>query len=136
MRTGEIFVTCMITLILFNFFYYAITGRNWQIDIIGGVAGFLTLVAGVSIIAGIQFVGSGVNTEGIKILFGFGCLLNLLFQIKVGHGFPMGFGLLTNVFDAFTSSSDFLGFGVFITSVLGLTIIISGLLVIVGGSGA
>jgi hypothetical protein len=134
-RTGEIFIVCMIVLILFNFFYYAVSGANWPIDLLGGVVGFLGVIASIGIIAGIQVLGSGINTEGIKILFGFGCLLNILFKISVG-GFPIGLGLLTNVFQAFTSSSDFLGFGMFITSVLGLTIIISGLLVIVGGSGA
>jgi len=134
-RTGEIFIICMIMLILFNFFYYAVSGANWMIDVAGGVVGFLGVIASVGIIAGIQVLGSGINTEGIKILFGFGCLLNILFKINVG-GFPIGLGLLTNVFNAFTSSSDFLGFGMFITSVIGLTIIISGLLIIVGGSGA
>lgn len=132
MNASTVFMFCMVTLLIFNFIYVSSTPQQLQIITIGAVVGFIAEILAIGIIGGVQIFGSGLNPASIRILFGVATLLNLLFQINIG-GFPIGIGLLNNVFNIFSSGSDFLGLGLFIVTVLGLLTFVSGLLVIVGG---
>jgi len=104
---------------------------QWQFTI-GAITGFMVLILGIGIISGIQVLGSGLNGESIKIMFGCGALLNVLFQINIAN-FPIGMGLVTNVLACF-DGTEFLGLGIIITSIMGVMAFVSGLIVITGGS--
>lgn len=131
MNASTVFIFCMITLLIFNFIYVSSTPQQLQIITIGALIGFIAEILAIGVISGVQILGSGLNPASIRILFGVATLLNILFQVNIG-GFPIGIGLLNNVFTVF-SNGDFLGLGLFITTVLGLVLITSGLIVIVGG---
>lgn len=99
----------------------------------GGVVAMIVTVGGIAIIAGTTIVGSGLNSESIRILFGIGTILNLLFQIPLGT-FSVGIGLVNPVFALFLNSgSGFLAFiGFIVATGLALAALISGLMMITG----
>lgn len=131
MQAQEVFIGIMIILLIFNV-YYTFTFANavWDLTI-GVITGFIILVLATGVIAGITVFGSGLSTASIKILFGCGALLNLLFQIDIS-GFPVGLGLATNVLTVF--GSEFMGLGVIIVSVMAITALASGIITITGGA--
>lgn len=88
-------------IVLFNFIYAIanpeITGVVTINDLRGLVTGTLfTLVLGVITLA----TTKGLGGESIKLLFGIGGFMNILFQINIG-GFPIGLGLGMNLLNAF-----------------------------------
>lgn len=130
MDASDTFITIMLILLLFNVYYtFSVTSAVWSLTI-GAITGFMVLILATGIIVGITFFGTGLSNESIKILFGCGALLNVLFQITIS-GFPIGLGLATNVLSCF--GGEFLGLGVIITSVLAILGFVSGLIVITGG---
>ena len=131
MNAQEMFISVMIILLIFNIYYtFTFTEAVWSLTI-GALTGFIAVILAVGIISGVQVLGSGLTGESIKIMFGCGALLNILFQINI-FGFPLGMGLVTNVLSVF--GSEFLALGIIITSVLGMIAFVSGLIVITGGS--
>lgn len=130
MTSSEIFISIMFILLIFNVFYtFYNPAVVWDLTV-GAISGFLVVILGTGIISGITVLGSGLSTQSIKIMFGCGTLLNILFQIEIG-GFPVGFGLVTNVLNVF--GSEILGLGVIIVSILGLLAFVSGIMIITGG---
>jgi len=131
MNAQEMFISVMIILLIFNIYYtFTFTEAVWSLTI-GALTGFIAVILAVGIISGVQVLGSGLTGESIKIMFGCGALLNILFQINI-FGFPLGMGLVTNVLSVF--GSEFLALGIIITSVLGMIAFVSGLIIITGGS--
>lgn len=134
MNASEIFIITMIVLLIFNVVYLTSTPDGLALTTMGAITGFIAIILAVGVIAGIQILGSGLNAMSIKILFGVGCLLNILFQVSIS-GFRIGLGLLNNVFTVF-NSGDIIGLGTVISFLLGITVITSGLVTITGGSSA
>ena len=125
----EVFITILSGLVLFNFVY--VMGNpdiDWNLGI-GALTGMLATIIATGIISGIQIFGSGLNPESIKIIFGVCSLLNILFQINVG-GFPVGIGLINNLFNLFPSST---GLGFIVCSIISIIVLVSGLMIIIGG---
>jgi len=131
MNASETFLGCIIVLFALNILYYFITPESLMLITVGGLLGFISQVIAVGILGGIQILGSGLNSQSIKILFGVTTLFNILFRIDLA-GYPVGIGLLNNVFNIF-SEGDFLGFGTLIVTTLGLLTIITGLMILTGG---
>jgi len=130
MNASDIFLSSMAILLIFNFIYVTTAPTiTWNLTI-GAITGFIVLVLAVGIVSGVQFLGSGFNGESVKIMFGCGALMNILFQIDI-MGFPIGIGLATNVLNCF--GSEWLGLGVITTSILSLMAFVSGLIIITGG---
>jgi len=130
-KASETFLGCVIILFTFNILYYMMSPEQLQLISVGALLGFIAQVVTVGILGGINILGSGLNSQSIKILFGITTLFNILFRIDIG-GYPIGIGLLNNVFNVF-SEGDFLGFGMIIVTTLGLLTIISGLMIMIGG---
>lgn len=127
-----VFIPVFLIILLFNMIYVNMTPETTYNIYLGAITGLLASTIAVGIIGGVQILGSGLNSESIKILFGTSTLLNVLFQIQIS-GFPIGIGLATNIVDIFTES-DFIGIGFFLSTALALLALISGLIIIVGGS--
>lgn len=131
MNSSGVFISIMAILLVFNMFYFLyFPNSTWNLTI-GAITGFIFTILGTGLLTGVQVLGSGLNTETTKIVFGCGTLLNVLFQINVA-GFPIGFGLITNILNVF--GSEFLGLGVIMVSILGVIAFISGIMMIIGSS--
>lgn len=130
MDATEIFISVMIILLIFNVYYvFSFPESTWNLTV-GAITGFLAVILTIGIISGIQVLGSGLSESSIKILFGVGSLLNVLFQINIG-GFPIGLGLVSNVLSVF--GMEFFGLGMILTSILGILAFVSGLIIVTGG---
>lgn len=133
MNSGMVFLSCLSVLLIFNWIYVAMyPSVTWNLTV-GAVTGFVGTILALGIISGIQLFGSGLSGTSIKIIFGVGTLLNILFQITIG-GFPIGMGLANNVLSSF-SGGDIIGIGYFLTTIICIITIVSGLMVIIGGGG-
>ena len=130
MKAGSIFLSIMLVLIIFNFMYIQTMPDKVNMVVLGGIMGLVSSVLAIGVVGGIQILGSGLNGESIKIMFGVGTLLNVLFQINIG-GFPLGLGLINNLSGAF-STGDLWGLGYFLASSIGIVGLISGLMIILG----
>lgn len=136
MNASSVFIFSVLTLILFNV-AYGFANPDYVFDVlVSGVLGFVLVVLAVVSVASLQVLGSGINDAGVKIVFGVGSLINLLFRISLTFfGFPVGevgIGLastLLTVFDA----SDFMGLGYITATAFSLIVIVSGLIIITGG---
>lgn len=126
-----IFITITSILLIFNFIYCSAKPDVINSMYVGALTGLVSTVLAVGVISGVQILGSGLNSESIKIIFGVGCILNMLFRINIA-GFPLGIGLCNTILDAFPST-EFIGIGYFISSTLAMLALISGLLSIMGG---
>lgn len=127
---SSIFVTCVMIMIIFNVIYVSAhpdLGNNMTV---GAVTGLVGTALATGILAGIQVLGTGLNDESIKIMFGMGAIVNILFQINIGE-LPLGLGLANNMINAF-SPSEAGGLGYFIAGGLAIVTLICGLLTIVG----
>lgn len=141
MNSQEIFIILMVTLLVFNFCIVSLSGDPQTFLLNLSIGGVLTVVlAGMiaAVASAINVLGSGVNPAGTKIIFGFAVLLGILFQITFNIGtasIPLGIGLLTNVFGVF-NITDFWGIPFFLTAIIGVTILVTGLQSITGGAGS
>lgn len=128
----------MAVLLVFNFIVVSLSSNPAVFLLNMTIGGVLTvLVAGViaALITSVNILGSGLNTAGTSIMFGFAVLLGLLFQITfsvAGFNIPLGVGLLQNLFSVF-ELTDLWGIPYFLISCLGLLILVSGLQTIQGG---
>lgn len=133
MKAGEIFISSIVTLSIFNFIYVSSTPSKINNMGIGALTGLLTTIIAVGIISSIQILGSGLNSASIKIIFGVGFLVNILFKVEIA-GFPIGLGLMNNLYEVFMTG-DLLGIGFFITTVFSFITLVSGIIIIIGGLG-
>lgn len=133
MKAGEIFISSIVTLSIFNFIYVSSTPSKINNMGIGALTGLLTTIIAVGIISSIQILGSGLNSASIKIIFGVGFLVNILFKVEIG-GLPIGLGLMNNLYEVFMAG-DLLGIGFFITTVFSFITLVSGIIIIIGGLG-
>lgn len=141
MKPSSVFLSTIFTLLIFNFIYYAIYPISTLGSLIGIIIGFVPVIVLVGVVAGINVLGSGLNTFGTKALFTIGALLNILFSIPISIEIikgvsievQLGLGLLTNVLTVF-QEGDFYGFGVIIVVVMGLLCFISALMMITGSN--
>lgn len=137
MTGSEIFIGIMTILLVFNWLYVSANPLLTNTMLLGTVTGLVTTAIIVSIVTGIQVVGSGFNGSSVKILFGVCALLQILFSLNfviADIQVVIGLGLINNLFVAF-SGGDFFGLGFFISTVFGIIALVSGLLVIIGGTG-
>ena len=139
MKPSSVFLSTIFTLLIFNFIYYAVYPITTLGSLVGIVLGFIPVIVLVGVVAGINVLGSGLNTFGTKALFTIGALLNILFSIPISIEViagtkievQVGLGLLTNVLSVF-QEGDLYGFGLIIVIIMGLTCFISALMMIVG----
>jgi hypothetical protein len=133
---SSVFLSGMLILLLFNWVYVQTLAIPINTIVLGAITGFLASIISVAILSGIQVLGTGLDSASIKILFGVGSLLNILFQVNIA-GFPIGLGLMNNMMDAFSFASDSgtfgLSLGFFISTVLTIMILVSGVMIIQGG---
>lgn len=141
MNSQEIFITLMVALLIFNFCIVSLSGDPQTFLLNLSIGGVLTVVlAGMiaAVASAINVLGSGVNPAGTKIIFGFAVLLGILFQITFSIGtasIPLGMGLLTNIFGVF-NMTDFWGIPFFLTAILGIVVLVTGVQTITGGAGS
>ena len=127
MSAQTIFFTCLAIVLLFNVFYITSNPEMvWNIAL-GGIIQFVATIIATTILGSINILGSGLSDEGVKVVFGVGAILNILFQINIGN-VPVGMGLVMNLFDLF--GTEFYGIGYMITSILGLMLLVSGLVMV------
>lgn len=126
-----VFLTMVTILILFNAIYVIASPEASNIMYLGALTGLISTVLAVGVISGIQFLGSGLNSESIRIIFSVGAILNMLFRISIA-GFPVGIGLVNNIMSIF-SPTDFAGLGYFAVSIISIITLISGIITVVGG---
>jgi hypothetical protein len=105
---------------------------TWDLTI-GFLTGTIATILAVGVISGIQILGSGLNSASIKIIFGIASLLNVMFQIDIA-GFPLGLGLANNLISSFPATDFLSTFGFLIATGLCVITLISGLMVLTGGS--
>jgi hypothetical protein len=133
---SSVFLSGMLILLLFNWVYVQTLAIPINTIVLGAITGFLASIISVAILSGIQVLGTGLDSASIKILFGVGSLLNILFQVNIA-GFPIGLGLMNNMMDAFSFAPDSgtfgLSLGFFISTVLTIMILVSGVMIIQGG---
>jgi len=130
MNPSSLFIFSMLVMLMFNVVYGFASPTTTFTLIVGAVTGFIATIILVGVVSGIQILGSGLNSASIKILFGVGTILNLLFQVSIA-GFPVGLGLATTMINAFNSSELF-GLGFLITTILCVMTLASGLMVVIG----
>lgn len=126
-----VFLTIFSIFLVFNFFYLSMYPETSLDMYTGAVLGLIGTVIATGIIGGISILGSGLNSESIKIIFGAGTLFNLLFNIEIPQlGLNIGLGLATNIISLF-DSGDILNLGFISTTALSLIALVSGLMVII-----
>ena len=143
----ELFFTCLGILVIFESFYCAMhPAFIWSIGV-GALSGFIVLGALIGCLSaislGISFLASGLelsmNEGGTRIIFIFGSVLNLMFQLTLGfklgddsYSIPFGVGFLyPTVYNTFVISGDksFFGFiGMVLLTAIALIMIVCGLL--------
>jgi hypothetical protein len=129
---SSFFLSGALMMILINFFYLSFDSTVASIMFLGAIVGLIVEAFVIGTIAGIQFMGTGLNSASVKIIFGVSTLINCLFQVNVA-GVPVGIGLANNILTMF-SESDVMGFGWLITGTLTMMTLISGLVLLTGGS--
>lgn len=132
LEATDIFLSGILILLLFNVAYILIIpSALWNITT-GAITGFLLTLVAIATVSGISILGSGLNSASIKILFGFGSIISILYSVEIA-GLRLGMGLATNVLASFSSSGGGLEtFGFLFVSILSLMILISGLIMIQG----
>jgi hypothetical protein len=136
MYASDWFMTTMVVLLAFAVACGFVNGNATSLYSFTSIIGFVTGMTIVAIACGISILGSGFNAESTKIIFGVGVLLNILFQISfnvVGFTVAIGLGILTNTLLSIPLNV-FFGIPFIILLCLGTICLISGLLVITGGT--
>ncbi len=128
----SLFITGLAILIIFNFIYCTMNPDIVNVMYVGAITGLIASVVATTVISGINILGSGLTGESIRIIFSISTILNLLFQISIA-GIQVGIGLVNNILIIFDSTM-FAGIGYFIASTLAIMTLVSGMLMIVGGS--
>lgn len=131
MNSSGLFISCFIIIITFNLFYVTVNPTEVYNLTIGGVSGFVVQILGIAILSGVNALGSGLNAQSTKIIFGVGTILNILFQLQFWE-ITLGFGLINNLINAFSGSPTFI---TIIIGVFAIITLFSGLLTVLGGGG-
>lgn len=126
-----VFIGIFSILFIFNVIYIQMSPETTLDLYLGAMTGLVASSIAVGILGGIQVLGTGLNSESIKILFGTSTLLNALFSINIA-GYPLGLGLATNVISVFDATEG-VGLGFVIATGLSLLALVSGLIIIIGG---
>jgi hypothetical protein len=130
-----IFLSVIMVLVIFNFGYWAIYPTTMTFIGLSALTAFVTTGLAIGVISGISAFTVAISDTAQKIIFVIVLLVNILFQITLPLGesfdFPIGLGLLTNVFNVF-ASSDAMLIGYIITTILGVLAMVSGLQMAVG----
>lgn len=146
MKAQDIFISGIIALICFNIVYFFQNPSSvWELTI-GTIFGFIGAVTTFVVIGGIDFFGTGLDTASVKILFSVAMIFMLIYRIEIpiitefweSQGFPMvyGAGLGSNLIDSFSGGTGLMGtLGVILSSVFCLMLTVSGIIMIVGGTG-
>ncbi len=130
-KMKSVFVVIFTIFLIFNVFYVIMYPTTTNVMTVGAVTGLVGTIIGTAVIGGIQIFGSGLNSESVKIVFGVGTLLNLLFRIEFPQlNINLGLGLATNIIDVFTTG-DLYNIGFYFASGMALIGLVSGLMVIV-----
>lgn len=135
MNAQESFLGIMSILLVFNWLYVSANPEVTNSMVLGVVTGLVATSIGISVIAGLQIVGTGLNSASIKIIFGVSTLLQILFSLNfvvADVEVVLGLGLINNLFNAF-SGGDLFGLGFIISTFFGIIALVSGLFVITGG---
>lgn len=128
MESEDIFLAVVAVLLLFNvFLIFMNPSLAWDMTL-AGLTGFVAVILTTGILLGIQVFGTGLNSQSIKIAFGIGAILNILFQIDIA-GFRIGLGLATNMLNQF-SATDGLGIGWILATVISVMALVSGLVIL------
>lgn len=133
MVAGSIFLSGMLILLIFNWMYIQTTTLVNTI-ILSSLVSLLAGIILLGVITGITVFGTGLDSASIKILFGAGALMNILFQIPLGVNWGIGLGLINNMVNAFSiEGSGFgIGIGYFLSGSISIMIFISGIMLIQG----
>lgn len=149
----ELFFGCLTILIVFNVGYYFINPDAGFSMLLGTVLGFVASAIPLVILAGLQ-IGAitfsfSLSESTVKFIAMFSILTPLLISIQLplgligitgilgsylfgGRTVPVGLGLLTNMYNAF-AINDLWGIGIILTSIIGMLIIISAIMIAIGG---
>lgn len=107
--------------------------------LISGLIAFVGAGVGVAAVGGFELIGSGLDTESIRITFAAIMLFGLLIRIPIVHigsfNLGFGFGLSNTLFDVFTQG-DFLTIGWTISLLLTITCFFTGILILIGAEGS
>lgn len=134
----SIFLTGLSILIIFNVAYFLSRPAAEQTVLItqmgrDGVIGLIVTVGAVAVLSGTNVLGSGLNTESVKLLFGIATLLNVLFSINFGP-IGIGIGLVNPLFTVFILGAG--GFlmllGFLVATGIALMVLVSGIVIIQG----
>jgi len=142
----ELFFGCLIILIVFNVGYYFINPDTGFNMLLGTVTGFIFSAIPLVILAGLQIgaltVDFSLSDVVVKFISIFSVLVPMLISVNLplgltgtlfgGRTVPLGLGLLTNMYNVFTTN-DLWGIGLILTSIIGLMIIVSAVMIAVGG---
>lgn len=131
----EIFVSIFGILLLYNIGYVLIVPTSTFSMGLGVLVGFIVTVLGIGALSGVTFMGTGLNEVSVKIIFTVASLLNLMFSIQIslfGYTLPVGLGLITNLYSSFTVN-DMFGIGLMLSTVLGGLVLVSGIMIAIGG---
>jgi hypothetical protein len=131
LKAQGIFLGSLIVLVIVNILYSMSQPSGIWTMTIGAISGFIALIVGGGVLLGINVFGTGLTGASVKIAFGMASLLNLMFQIEI-LGYPVGMGLLNTLFDVF-AVGDFYLIGFIISVVMMLSILGSGIIIIIGG---
>jgi len=142
----ELFFSCMTVLIIFNvgcYFINPLIGFNM---LLGTVTGFIFSAVPLVLLAGLQVgaltVDFSLSDVTVRFIAIFSVLMPLLISVDLplglagtlfgGMNVPIGLGLLTNMYNAFVQF-DMWGIGIILTSIIGLLVIISAVMIAVSG---
>lgn len=135
MVAQKIFVSCIITLVLFNFIFY-VSGLNPELLNTGNLIGIFVSLGVIVVIAAVVPTVSGGGT--VKwfawSLIMLGLFYSVTFQV-LGKNIPIGFGLASNLTNMFSGDLESISFmpWLFFTAI-GMIGVISGIVMTGGGS--
>lgn len=144
----ELFFGCMTVLIIFNvgcYFINPLAGFNM---LLGTVTGFMFSAIPLILLAGLQVgaltVDFSLSDVTVRFIAIFSVLVPLLISINLplglvgtlfgGANVPVGLGLLTNMYNTFITY-DMWGLGIILTSLIGLLVIVSAMMIAISQGG-
>lgn len=128
MESEDIFLGVVVILLLFNFVLIFMQPETASEIVLDRIIGFVAGIVAIGILSGITVLGTGLGTQSVKIIFGLGAILNILFRIETPY-FNVGLGLASDLVAQFNAGEG-LGIGYFIATILSIGAIISGLIII------
>lgn len=135
MVAQKIFISCMVTLVLFNFVFY-VSGLNADLLSAGSLIGFfLTLGAIAVVVSVIPLLNGGSVLQWFSSSL---IMIGLFYSVNLSvltYNVPIGIGLASNITNMFSSDMTALSFMPFLFfTAVGLIGIISGIIMFAGNS--